>query len=683
MLERSHRHHDASRHSATILLLVGGLILLRFAVGMIKLPTLYFQTDEWVSILAATMVVRKGAPILPSGVLYEHGLLFSYIEALVFALGGFHELMARWPSVLFDALTIPLAYRVGREIFRSPRAGVLAAVTVVINPFVLEWGWRARMYGLGQAMSWLLIWSVWLAATQPHKPHYRRLALGVALLSLMTHLSLAVTIAALGVAWLVVSLSDAQIRRAWVTQFRLAKWLPEIGGALLVGGYVLLTWKFGFAAHHGRFEDKLSLGAGRLSASFLWGWLHDEPDAFVYLLLFIPVVAGIVTWVVSYRKSGQTRLSKALVFLYAALATIAIVFIFVLGNYWWRPHYLYMLLLPLLALASTEGLMRLATLLSRQVRQVQLRWVYAGIGLSFFALTMIPSWPALQEAIVTTQRVTYPPGHPYAQAFAYIGQHWQPNDQLMVTRTAICAIYFEHCSLDINHKRIANYEQDGQLMNLYNGAPVLESTADLAMELVKPGHLWLVGDSTGRTGIDEEVVDPSFVQLGRLAMDPVFAPGYTVVYRERDKLLPNYPVHANFADQVEFLGSYLDAAQIRPGNPALIMLFWRPLRPLPNYKVFMHLRDDQNETVGQFDHFPSETVIPLYMPTWKVGQISPDIARLELPASLAPGHYRLLVGLYDPATGARVPVNMDATGEDAVAVVGLNCSQQQACSLEP
>jgi hypothetical protein len=38
---------------------------------------------------------------------------------------------------------------------------------------------------------------------------------------------------------------------------------------------------------------------------------------------------------------------------------------------------------------------------------------------------------------------------------------------------------------------------------------------------------------------------------------------------------------------------------------------------------------------------------------------------LALPAGLAPGEYRLLVGLYDAATGERLP----ATGDGAVATL--------------
>lgn len=519
------QRHSTSRYLAFITLLVLSLTLLRFAIGLVKLPTLYFRDDEWVTMLAANMVAHKGLPILPSGLFYEHGLLFSYIDGLVFALSGFHELMARWPGVLINALAIPLAYRVGREIFHSPIAGLLVAAGLVFEPTALEWGWRARMYGLGHVMSWLLILSVWRAGIQPHQPRYRSLALGIALLSLMTHLALALIIAALGVAWLTVSLSDGRIRRVLAPQMNSIKSLADLGGALLVGGYALLTWKAGFASQHGNFEDSISVAIGKLSGAFLWAWIRG-PDSLLYVLFLAPFVVGVLIWPISYRKLGWTRQNRALVFLYIALAFIIATFVLVFGRYWWRAHYLFMILLPLFILAGAGGLLSLGALIAHQIRPLQRRWVSVGAGLSLATLLVLLSWSAVKGMIQPPERLTYPAGHPYDQAFAYIDKHWQPDDQLMTVYTATCKLYSEHCDLYPNQTYPGVFERDGKLVDVYAGRLWLPSLDEVKSELEAPGTLWFVGD-TGKS------FDAASLEYGMAHMESVFHSAYVAVWRER------------------------------------------------------------------------------------------------------------------------------------------------------
>jgi hypothetical protein len=86
-------------------------------------------------------------------------------------------------------------------------------------------------------------------------------------------------------------------------------------------------------------------------------------------------------------------------------------------------------------------------------------------------------------------------------------------------------------------------------------------------------------------------------------------------------------------------------------------------------KVFVHLQNEKGKTVGQFDHFPLGILSILHTTDWKVGKTFPDVAQLNIPADLGSGRYRLLIGLYDPASGARLPVTPDVSGgENAVAI---------------
>ena len=76
------------------------------------------------------------------------------------------------------------------------------------------------------------------------------------------------------------------------------------------------------------------------------------------------------------------------------------------------------------------------------------------------------------------------------------------------------------------------------------------------------------------------------------------------------------------------------------------------------YAVSVQLLDDTGVLRAQHDQQPGRGAFPTT--TWVQGEVLADAYRLELPADLAPGRYRLIVRMYDPATLAVLP----ATGAD-------------------
>ena len=68
-----------------LLLLVGFWIRFSFMLGEI------YHIDEFITMLAAKMIAEHGLPILPSGLFYDHGLLFSFFSGAFVALLGFRE----------------------------------------------------------------------------------------------------------------------------------------------------------------------------------------------------------------------------------------------------------------------------------------------------------------------------------------------------------------------------------------------------------------------------------------------------------------------------------------------------------------------------------------------------------------------------------------------------------------
>ncbi len=92
----------------------------------------------------------------------------------------------------------------------------------------------------------------------------------------------------------------------------------------------------------------------------------------------------------------------------------------------------------------------------------------------------------------------------------------------------------------------------------------------------------------------------------------------------------------------------------RPGDALTVTLYWRALgESETSYKVFLHLVSEEGTVVAQHDSPPALGASPTT--SWIRDQVVADQHTLALPPALAPGRYRLLTGLYDEATGRRLP----------------------------
>lgn len=106
------------------------------------------------------------------------------------------------------------------------------------------------------------------------------------------------------------------------------------------------------------------------------------------------------------------------------------------------------------------------------------------------------------------------------------------------------------------------------------------------------------------------------------------------------------------------LRGYALGGQAQPGKDLTLTLIWQATDPSPDsLKVFAHLLDSDGKPVAQSDGIP----VGGNRPTdgWRRDEVIKDERRLRLPDNLAPGTYRLGVGLYHADGGQRVPVTRD------------------------
>ena len=122
----------------------------------------------------------------------------------------------------------------------------------------------------------------------------------------------------------------------------------------------------------------------------------------------------------------------------------------------------------------------------------------------------------------------------------------------------------------------------------------------------------------------------------------------------------------DFADGIRLVGYDVETESPQPGGIVYLTLYWQAQEPVAQkYKVFTHLLgevyniDNDNFLWGQQDNEPVNNSRPTT--TWRSGEIIVDSYAIPIAAQAPPGNYQIEIGLYDPATGARLPL---ASGDD-------------------
>jgi hypothetical protein len=109
--------------------------------------------------------------------------------------------------------------------------------------------------------------------------------------------------------------------------------------------------------------------------------------------------------------------------------------------------------------------------------------------------------------------------------------------------------------------------------------------------------------------------------------------------------------NALFGDAMRLLGYQLH----RQDGRVELVLLWRPERKMETeYKVFVHIYDPGTGIpVAQDDSMPLHWTYPTSY--WSLGEVVRDVIPISVE-HVPPGEYGVAVGVYDPASGERLPV---------------------------
>jgi 4-amino-4-deoxy-L-arabinose transferase-like glycosyltransferase len=109
---------------------------------------------------------------------------------------------------------------------------------------------------------------------------------------------------------------------------------------------------------------------------------------------------------------------------------------------------------------------------------------------------------------------------------------------------------------------------------------------------------------------------------------------------------------------------------LKAGDTLGLRTFWQVEQPFSaDYFIFVHVLNAAGQTVAQRDAPPWQGRFPTS--SWRAGALIADVNDVPLPADLPAGDYTLVVGMFDPASGAHPPTQVDGKPSgDSTTLIG-------------
>ncbi len=549
-------------------------------------------------------------------------------------IGSRPEFVVRLPSLFLGLLLLSLMYRLARDLGLGRSMSLLPAVLIGFFPHVVIHVREARMYG-----AMLVSLAIMLVITLRFERLPRRLNVlimaAATALPLLTHYFNAPFVAVIGL-WGLFGLRK-DLRRRWlisqaIAWLALAIWLPLFGRGFLnptslsqgkIWSFILPPW------------ETLAL----IVKTALVGY-RDTAQAGWLVLGGVILVGGAWLGALYFPKPKRWLLLAGMTLPIVAYAFLC----------WFKPVFHPKYIVPWLLFAA----LAFAGLVARRPR-----WG----GAAYVCLLLMMLAP-----MVNTVRRPYDPSlvmtpRQWLGTTARDLGHWLtsyvgPTDVFGQGTPDATQCYYEQ----------SYFERDMgcELIPLYPTQPVAELGAQLDRLFTQHSILWYLG-------YYNPAWDPNHVADAALAQHAIQL-GEERIAGQQLKLYTNSAAiqrelrvsDAVFSDTVK-----LKSVWLAPRHEVHLILVWQALvdHPLSDEKVFVHLVDSAGQIVAQQDGVPVQWTRPFK--SWQQGEELLDVYALSLPDGIDVNQLSLRVGIYNPETGARVPVHNQAgerQPDDAVAL---------------
>ena len=174
------------------------------------------------------------------------------------------------------------------------------------------------------------------------------------------------------------------------------------------------------------------------------------------------------------------------------------------------------------------------------------------------------------------------------------------------------------------------------------------------------------GTPPGQYAVELVVYDPATgqpwpAQAGDLALTPNGLRLGEVTVVRPDPSPPMQPALATFGP-LALIEATSPATTVAPGGQVPVELLWQAAEaPGEPFVVVVQLQDAAGRVVAGLEAQPLDGRYPTQ--SWAAGELVRDRHTLTLPADLAPGAYRLIVGVYRAADRARLETKAGLLGK--------------------
>ena len=610
------------RHSLWLL----ALLLLATALRFGGLGVQELSGDEAFSVLFSehppagitAEILRLGEPHPPLYYLFLHGWM---------AIAGNSELAVRFPSAAASILAVVLVFALSRRMF-GWRAGFAAAVFVTVNPFQIWFAQTARMYALSAMLAlsttlalWIALrrgrwwqWTIYSLLTAAHLYlHYYALLIALAqgvwvLLALHRQRRRLVAFAAAAAAVALLYLPWLVRALSGIQSYQGNAGSPSL---IFVLTDCLLTFALGKTIQP-QIAAPFLVAFGVLLILGLGHALHAKrrEAALLVLWLFVPLV-GI--WIASLQRP-----------IFAARYLIAAS----------PPFYI------LLGLGAS----RLLDTIDLSARSW--RTLLAGL---LGALCLIGTIISLRNIYTGPD---YARSRGWREVAAYLETHVTADDILVQNYPDPALGYYTRETLPL----VTVPERYGD--------PPEQIERKLTGLLDQHTQLWLLPyphpgwDPTGAVG---QWLERYADRIAEAEPGGIHLQAYVSLDAALEQMSP---MEAQLGSGIRLLGFRL-GGEAQPGGTLQLTVYWEATGPIQaDYTVFTHLLGAGGVMLGQMDHPPQNGAAPTS--SWQMGQHLADRYEIPIREDAPHGPGQLVIGMYDPTTGDRLPATGPADELDRI-----------------
>lgn len=562
-----------------------------------------------------------------------HPPLYYWLLKLNLAAFGHSEFAARFLSTALSLLLVAVVIALGRRLF-GPTTGVLAGLLTTVAPFQVYYAQEARMYSLLALLGGLSFYFAHLVWQSNSSAQRKVSGLGYVLAAtagLYSQYAFPALLAALNLGALLFLYRQPRRLLSWIgwqvpPVLLYLPWLP-------IAYRQLTTWPRSLLVDATAADIAQTLLA-TLSFGPIAAAMPGSVSITLAALAALAAIWGLAT--------PPTRRNTALILFYLLLPLLLTTVLF-------RPAYLKFLLsaAPAWALLLALGLSRLAGLHRR-----------AGLASSavMLSLVLLVQTQALQQLYHQPQFQR----DDYRYLARYIEAAGTSDDAV---------ILFAPGQQEVFRYYYAAAPNQPTVYPLPRSRPINETETRTILEGIASQHEQIFGvfwatQEADPNGIIEAWLNANTFQaedrwVGNLRLVRYAAPA------NPGPLIPLDPTPA-LGDNIRLNGYRLNQDTLAPGQLLALSLIWQSdLKPEHDYTVFVQLLDANNHLIAQRD-----AALQPPANTWQPGQPIEDRHGLGLQLGTPPGPARLIVGLYDSATGRRLTLP-DGGDHIALATLGI------------